>query len=41
VTVGGGGMELEEGRKREDEYQMTDYILGFRDGPVVPLMSRI
>jgi cytochrome P450 len=41
VTVGGGGKELEEGRKREDEYQMIDFILGFRDGPVIQLKTRL
>lgn len=28
--VGGGRPDLEEGRRREDEHQMTDYILGLR-----------
>ncbi len=41
VTGGGGGEgEREEGRRREDEYQMTDFILGFRDGPFVELRGR-
>jgi len=40
--TGGGGKEdhLEEGRRRVDEYQMVDYILGFRDGPVVQFRDR-
>ncbi|KAL9113568.1 MAG: hypothetical protein Q9227_002306 [Pyrenula ochraceoflavens] len=41
VLVGGGGKELEEGRERENEYQMLDYILGFRDGPLVQLKERV
>ena len=40
-TVGGGSVDLEQGRHRESEYQMTDYILGFRDGPVVRLRRRM
>lgn len=39
VTGGGGARDLEEGRHREDEYQMTDFILGFRDGPFVELRA--
>jgi len=31
----------EEGRRRVDEYQMRDYIFGFRDGPVVQLRDRM
>jgi hypothetical protein len=33
--TGGGGKDEEEGREREGEYQMRDWILGFRDGPMV------
>jgi cytochrome P450 len=40
VGNGGGAKDLEEGRQREDEYQMVDYILGFRDGPYVELRAR-
>ena len=41
--TGGGGKadHPEEGRRRVDEYQMKDYILGFRDGPVVQLRDRM
>lgn len=38
--VGGGRKDLEEGRRREDEYQIVDFIMGFRDGPVVELRAR-
>ena len=41
VMVGGGASDLEEGRHREDEYQMTDYIVGFRDGPMIELRAKI
>jgi cytochrome P450 len=41
VTGGGGAPDLEEGRHREDEYQITDYILGFRNGPFIELKARI
>lgn len=37
---GGGAKDLEWGRQREDEYQITDYITGFRDGPIVQLRAR-
>ena len=40
-TGGGGSPNLEEGRGRVGEYQMTDYIIGFRDGPVVQVKSRV
>jgi cytochrome P450 len=41
-TGGGGKVDHpEEGRRRVDEYQMRDYILGFRDGPVVQLRDRM
>jgi cytochrome P450 len=39
-VTGGGGPDLEEGRHRENEYQMTDYVLGFRDGPIIELKAR-
>ncbi|PVH88991.1 benzoate 4-monooxygenase cytochrome P450 [Cadophora sp. DSE1049] len=35
VTGGGNGYDAEKLRRREGEYQMTDWILGFRDGPMV------
>lgn len=38
--VGGGRADLEEGRQREDEYQMVDYIAGFRDGPWIQLRAK-
>lgn len=41
IVTGGGSKDLEEGRQREDEYQMHDWILGFRDGPMVELRERI
>ena len=37
--MGGGNPEGEEGRRREGEYQMTDWILGFRDGPTVEVRA--
>ncbi|KAF2185565.1 isotrichodermin C-15 hydroxylase [Zopfia rhizophila CBS 207.26] len=39
--AGGGGVDLEEGRKDEREYQLWDWIIGFPDGPVVEVRSRI
>lgn len=38
----GGGLQgnIEESRRREGEYQMTDWILGFREGPMIALKSR-
>ncbi|KAH7409467.1 benzoate 4-monooxygenase cytochrome P450 [Cadophora sp. MPI-SDFR-AT-0126] len=35
VTGGGNGYAADELRRREGEYQMTDWILGFRDGPML------
>ena len=37
---GGGSKDLEEGRQRENEYQMNDWILGFRDGPFIQVKER-
>lgn len=39
--VGGGGKDLEEGRRDEGEYQMYDWIIGFPIGPMVQVRSRI
>jgi cytochrome P450 len=41
AAVGGGASDLEEGRHREDEYQMTDYIVGFRNGPLIELRAKV
>jgi cytochrome P450 len=41
VLTGGGRQDLEEGRKRPEEYQMADWILAFRDGPLIELKERI
>jgi hypothetical protein len=41
VVTGGGSPDLEEGRKRPEEYQMVDWILGFRDGPLVEFRERL
>ncbi|KAH6677108.1 benzoate 4-monooxygenase cytochrome P450 [Halenospora varia] len=38
--VGGGAKNKEEGRQRQGEYQMLDWILGFRDGPIVEVKVR-
>ncbi|EPE25320.1 Cytochrome P450 [Glarea lozoyensis ATCC 20868] len=38
--TGGGGKDEEEGREREDEYQMQDWIIGFRDGPMIEVRKR-
>ena len=39
--TGGGSPDKEEGRRRWNEYQMYDWILGFRDGPMIEVRSRI
>ncbi|PVH99997.1 benzoate 4-monooxygenase cytochrome P450 [Periconia macrospinosa] len=39
--LGGGGRDLEEGRKDETEYQMYDWIIGFPNGPMVQVRSRV
>lgn len=36
----GGGRKGVWGREREGEFQMTDYIVGFRNGPMVELRRR-
>ncbi len=39
-TGGGGNLDdPEEGRHREGEYQMRDWILAFRDGPFIELRN--
>ncbi|KAL2074201.1 hypothetical protein VTL71DRAFT_7979 [Oculimacula yallundae] len=40
LTGGGRSDDAEELRRRIGEYQMTDWILGFRDGPMVALRPR-
>jgi cytochrome P450 len=39
--VGGGSSNLEEGRRDETEYQLWDWIIGFPEGPIVDIKSRI
>lgn len=39
--VGGGSSKLEEGRRDETEYQLWDWIIGFPNGPIVDVKSRI
>jgi cytochrome P450 len=39
--VGGGSDKLEEGRRDETEYQLWDWIIGYPEGPIVNLRSRI
>lgn len=39
--TGGGGKDLEEGRRDETEYQMYDWIIGFPNGPMVQIRSRV
>jgi cytochrome P450 len=38
--IGGGAIDKEEGRRRWNEYQMQDWILGFRNGPMVEVRAR-
>ena len=40
LTGGGLQSNIEALRRREGEFQMTDWILGFRDGPMIALKSR-
>jgi cytochrome P450 len=40
VLTGGGGADLELGRNRPEEYQMMDWVMGFRDGPLIELRER-
>lgn len=39
--TGGGRKDGKEGRQNEGEYQMNDWILGFRDGPMVEVKVRL
>ena len=41
LTGGGAEGEEDEGRRRVNEYQMRDWILGFRDGPEVEVRERV
>lgn len=41
APTGGGNENEEEGRRRSGEYQMRDWILGFRDGPMVEVKRRL
>jgi cytochrome P450 len=34
-VVGGGGGDLEKGRQREGEFQMLDYLVAYRSGPML------
>lgn len=38
--TGGGSKDGQAGRTREGEYQMWDWILGFRDGPMIEVSAR-
>ena len=38
--TGGGGLNMEEGRRRLEEYQIIDYIAAYRNGPMVQLRAR-
>jgi hypothetical protein len=40
LTGVGGEHEQEKMRRRKDEYQMLDYILAYRDGPLVEVKAR-
>jgi len=39
-VTGGGHEDMPKGRKRKDEYQFNDWIIGFADGPLIELMKR-
>jgi cytochrome P450 len=41
LTGGGREDDVDVGRRRWNEYQMQDWILGFRDGPMVEVRERI
>lgn len=38
--TGGGGPNLGLGRDKEDEYQMIDWLVGYRSGPMVQFKVR-
>jgi hypothetical protein len=38
--IGGGTKDLEEGRRDETEYQLSDWIIGFPNGPIVQARPR-
>jgi cytochrome P450 len=38
--TGGGGVNLGQHRGREDEYQMIDWLVGYRNGPLVQFKVR-
>jgi cytochrome P450 len=40
-TGGGHVRAKEEGRRRTDEYQILDFMAGYRDGPTVQLRERV
>ncbi|KAK0109939.1 hypothetical protein ONS95_002606 [Cadophora gregata] len=40
LTGGGLADDMEQLRRRPGEYQMTDWILGFRDGPIVEVRPK-
>jgi cytochrome P450 len=40
LTGGGSAEKEDELRRREGEYQMDDWILGFRDGPMIEVKAR-
>jgi cytochrome P450 len=41
LTGGGSAEKEDELRRREGEYQMDDWILGFRDGPMIEVKARV
>lgn len=40
-VTGGGGPDAGKGREREDEYQLNDWLVAYRSGPVVQFKARI
>lgn len=41
VVTGGGGPTMGKGRGRRDEYQLLDYAVAYRSGPMVEVKARI
>lgn len=39
-VTGGGGKSSGKGREREDEYQLLDYLVAYRSGPMVQFKAR-